>query len=138
MQSTGDRHMNITRRAATALAIGLTFFSGAALALAASKFEQKSFEAALKSGKPVLVHVSAPWCPTCKAQAPILEKLRSDNRFNALQAFDVDFDSQKDALRALKATSQSTIIVFKGGAEAGRSAGDTTPASIETLLKKAL
>lgn len=130
--------MKMTRRAATALAIGVMFFSGAALAFAANKFEQKSFETALKSGKPVLVHVSAPWCPTCRAQAPILEKLRSDNRFNALQAFDVDFDSQKDALRTLKVNSQSTIIVFKGGVEAGRSAGDTNPASIEALLAKGL
>lgn len=130
--------MNITRRAATAAALGLAIFSGAAFAFAAPKFDQTSFEAAVKSGKPVLVHVSAPWCPTCKAQHPILEKLRSDNRFNALQAFDVDFDSQKDALRMLKANAQSTIIVFKGGNEVGRSAGDTNPTSIEALLAKAL
>jgi hypothetical protein len=33
---------------------------------------------------------------------------------------------------------QSTLIVFKGKREAGRSAGDTNAASIEALLAKAI
>ena len=52
--------------------------------------------------------------------------------------FKVDFDSQKDALRALNAQRQSTLIVFKGEKETGRSVGDTNPGSIEALLDSAL
>ena len=52
--------------------------------------------------------------------------------------FKVDFDTQKDDVRALKATSQSTLIVFKGETEKGRSVGDTNAASIAALLDKAL
>jgi hypothetical protein len=33
---------------------------------------------------------------------------------------------------------QSTLIVFKGKQEAGRSVADTNPASIEALLAKSL
>jgi thioredoxin 1 len=33
---------------------------------------------------------------------------------------------------------QSTLIVFKGRQEAGRSTGDTNASSIETLLAKAI
>jgi thiol-disulfide isomerase/thioredoxin len=81
---------------------------------------------------------SAPWCPTCKAQAPILNELRAEPRFKELQVFSVDFDSQKDALRTFRAQRQSTLIVFKGATEVGRSVGDTDKASIAALLAKSL
>jgi thioredoxin 1 len=38
----------------------------------------------------------------------------------------------------LKATSQSTLIVYKGETEKGRTVGDTNAASIEALLDQAL
>ena len=37
-----------------------------------------------------------------------------------LTVFDIDFDTQKDAVRAFGARMQSTLIVFKGGVEVGR------------------
>ena len=101
-------------------------------------FDERAFEAAQASGKPILVEVSAPWCPICKAQAPILSRLRSDPRFKELVSFDIDFDSQKDLLRKFNVQKQSTLIVFKGAHETGRSTGDTNAASIEGLLAKAL
>lgn len=52
--------------------------------------------------------------------------------------FSVDFDSQKDVRRALDAHWQSTLIVFKGKQEKGRSVGETNPAKIEELLEKSL
>ena len=52
--------------------------------------------------------------------------------------FKVDFDTQKDDVRALKANSQSTLIVYNGETEKGRSVGDTNPGSIEALLDQAL
>jgi thioredoxin 1 len=102
------------------------------------KFDQKAFEAAQAAGKPILIEVSAPWCPTCKAQAPILSKLKSDPRFKNLASFNIDFDSQKDLLRKFNVQRQSTLIVFKGKQEAGRSTGDTNAASIEQLLSKSI
>ena len=38
-------------------------------------FTQAEFSAAQKDGKPILVDIFAPWCPTCRAQKPILEEL---------------------------------------------------------------
>ncbi len=38
-------------------------------------FTQAEFSAAQKDGKPILVDIFAPWCPTCRAQKPILEVL---------------------------------------------------------------
>ena len=82
--------------------------------------------------------MKAPWCPVCKAQAPILSKLLSDPRFKNMVAFSVDFDSQKDLLQKFGVRQQSTLIVFKGKAESGRSTGDTKESSIESLLAKAI
>jgi hypothetical protein len=48
----------------------------------------------------------------------------------------VDFDSQKDAVKAFGARMQSTLITFKGSLETGRSVGDTNPGSIAALLDK--
>ena len=113
-------------------------FTISAMAAGKRTFDQKAFEAAQAAGKPILVEVSAPWCSICRAQAPILERLRSDARFKNMVSFDVDFDSRKDVLRQFKASSQSTLIVFKGKQEVGRSTGDTRAASIDALLSKAL
>ena len=105
---------------------------------AAEKFTDAALEAAQKAGKPVLVEVAAPWCPTCKAQRPIIDKLAATDKFKGFVLLTVDFDTQKDTLRKLNARSQSTLIVYKGATEVGRSVGDTNPASVEALLAKAL
>ena len=97
-----------------------------------------AFEAAQKAGKPVLVHVTAPWCNVCAAQKPILSKLEAEPRFKSMQVFDVDFDGQKEAVKAVGASMQSTLIVYKGGKEIGRSAGETKPEAIRALLDKAV
>jgi thioredoxin 1 len=110
---------------------------GAAVA-AELPFSQEAFTAAQKAGKPIVVHVYAPWCPTCRAQEPIVQKLESDPKFAGVDAFRVDFDGQKDALKALKANRQSTLIVFKGEKEVGRSVGETSPKAIADLFDKAL
>ena len=122
-----------------ALAVA-TALSLAPIASAADKkpFDQKAFEAAQAAGKPILVEVSAPWCPVCKAQAPILSRLKSDPKFKELVSFDIDFDSQKDLLKKFNVQKQSTLIVFKGKQEAGRSTGDTNAASIGALLEKSI
>jgi thioredoxin 1 len=120
-------------------ALTITLALGSVAAAADKKpFDQSAFDAAQAAGKPILVEVSAPWCPICKAQAPILARLRSDPRFKELVSFDIDFDSQKDLLRKFNVQKQSTLIVFKGKQETGRSTGDTNAGSIEALLGKSI
>jgi thioredoxin len=130
--------MSYSRRTVLSLALTGCLIGGLAMAGEASSFTASAFEAAQKAGKPILVEITAPWCPTCRAQAPILKDLSSEPRFKNLQVFAVDFDSQKDALQAFEAQRQSTLIVFKGATEVGRSVGDTSKASIEALLARSL
>jgi thiol-disulfide isomerase/thioredoxin len=108
------------------------------LAFETKTFDAKSFAAAQKAGKPILVAIHASWCPTCKAQKPILSELTAKPEFKDLVYFVVDFDSQKDAVKYFGARVQSTLIAFKGETETGRSAGDTERSSISALLHKTL
>lgn len=129
----------LPRRTTLALA-ALLAFGLAPLARAGESvaYTPEAFEAAQKAGKPILVEVSAPWCPICKTQKPILARILKDPRFKDLQIFDIDFDSQKPALRSFNARTQSTLIAYKGDTEVGRSVGETQPEWIEGLVEKAL
>jgi len=117
--------------------------SGAALiapayATETRTFDLQSFAAAQKAGKPIFVAIHASWCPTCKAQTPILSELMSVPKFKDLVYFVVDFDNQKDAVKYFGARTQSTLIAFKGEKETGRSVGETERSSIAALLNKTL
>lgn len=122
------------------IAIVLAAMTTASLATAGERngFTPKAFAAAQAKGESILVDISAPWCPTCAAQKPIIDKFAADPRFKDLVIFVVDFDSQKGALRKFGAQSQSTLIVFKGADEVGRSVGSTDAVVIGALLEKAL
>lgn len=115
----------------------VAFIAGTAFA-APSNYDQTAFDTLQKEGKPTLVMIHADWCPTCKAQAPIISEILGMPEYKSLNALRVDFDGQKDTVKAFKATMQSTLIVFKGGKEVGRSTGDTKKDSIAALLKKAI
>jgi thioredoxin 1 len=131
----------LNKRQLMSAALGLAALAATmplAGAMQKQSFDAKAFAAAQTAGKPILVEVTAPWCPTCKAQAPILAKLTADPKFKNLQVFEVDFDSRKDVLKTLNVRKQSTLIVFKGKTEAGRSTGDTAESSIAALLNKAI
>jgi len=132
--------MILTRRflngAMVALAMAGLF--SAASANTTVPFSAEAFKAAQAAGSPILVEIHADWCPTCKAQQPILDKLTADPKFKDLKIFRVDFDAMKPEVKKFGARMQSTLIVFKGVAEAGRSVGDTREASIAALLGKGL
>ncbi|MCG5246117.1 thioredoxin family protein [Methylorubrum extorquens] len=111
---------------------------GSGQAADSTAYDQSAFEAAQAAGRPILVQISAPWCPICRAQKPILAALSADPRFKTLAVFTIDFDAQRDLVRRFGAQMQSTLIVYKGGTEVARSVGETQPEWIEQLLEKAL
>ena len=101
-------------------------------------FTPEGFAAAQAAGKPILVHIWATWCPTCAKQTPTLTGLLDDTAFRDMAVFRVNFDTQKDTVRAFGATMQSTLIVFHGKTETGRAVGETKPEAIRALLATAL
>ncbi|MDW5318512.1 thioredoxin family protein [Rhizobium sp. PL01] len=114
--------------------LAAAFAASVACAAEVKDFEKASFDAARKAGKPVVVDISATWCPTCAAQKPIVDALSKEPAYADLILFHVDFDAQKDVVRALGAQMQSTLIAFDGDKETGRSVGDTKPVSIGALF----
>jgi thiol-disulfide isomerase/thioredoxin len=132
--------MMITRSTFLAAALVALAWAVALPAIAAERraYDPAALAAEQAAGKSIVVHVTAPWCPTCKAQKPILDKLTAEPDFKDVVVFDLDFDTGIAGLKALNARSQSTLIVFKGGKETGRSVGDTNADNIATLLKTAL
>ncbi len=129
-----------TRRHAVALAALLLagLWPRAGRAAEPAPYDASAFEAAQGAGRPILVQISAPWCPICRAQKPILAALAAEPRFKDLAVFTIDFDGQRDLVRRFGAQMQSTLIAFKGGTEVGRSVGETQAEWIESLLEKAL
>ncbi|HWT08712.1 MAG TPA: thioredoxin family protein [Roseomonas sp.] len=101
-------------------------------------FTEAAFATAQAAGRSILIEVTAPWCPTCRAQKPHVDAVAADPRMRDAILFTVDFDSQKDALRLLNVRSQSTLIAFRGREERGRATGITDGATIRELLFRAV
>ena len=92
----------------------------------------------LASGVPVVVHVHADWCPVCRAQIPVMERVLKGAAYKNVRAIRVNFDRDKAFLSDYKIVRQSTIVVFKAGKEVARLSYDTDPARIEEVLEWAL
>ena len=101
---------------------------------AVQPFDDQSFKQAQAAGKTILVDVTASWCPTCRQQRPIVEQIEKEKA--NLVVYEVDFDTAKDTLKRFRVQQQSTLIVFKGTKEVGRSTGDTDPARIRALVRQ--
>ena len=101
-------------------------------------FNQAQFDAMRSAGKPVAVVFHADWCPTCRAQAPVLRDLAETAALKPLTLYVANFDTEKALKRSLGVTQQSTIVVFKGRKEIARSTGDTQRDRLDALLKQAV
>ena len=99
-------------------------------------YEQSLFDRLQAQGQPTLIWIHADWCPTCKAQGQILPTLLDRPELRAITVLKVDFDSQKPLVRHFRAIQQSTLVMYRGGREVGRSIGDTNPASLRALLAR--
>ncbi|WP_428420819.1 thioredoxin family protein [Methylibium sp.] len=117
-------------------------FAAVVMSLAASAdtlpFEPAAFDRAVAAGGPVVVQFHADWCPTCKAQAPVVAELLNEPKMKAVKLFVANFDTERELKRSLKVNQQSTFVVFKGGKEVTRSTGQTQRAAIEAVFAKAL
>ena len=112
----------------------LTSATGANIA----PYTQAAFDKAQAEGDTIIVAIHAGWCPTCAAQKPILERIAAEGSKEHLRVLLVDFDKQKDVVRKLGATMQSTLVVFHGKQEMVRTVGDTDADSIRMTIRRSL
>lgn len=120
----------------TATLSAISALMSVAIAGEIKPYNQNDFDALTSAGKPVVLDISAPWCPTCKEQKPIIDGLMKQPVYKDITLMTIDFDSAKPILKKYKVNMQSTLVAFKGTNEVGRSVGDTTPAGLEGLIKK--
>jgi thioredoxin 1 len=130
--------MLLNRRNLLASAILAIFISPAARAAGLRPFDSLRFEEARKSGKPVVVQVTATWCGPCQRLRKVVGGLLERPEFKDILIFDADFDANKDALVKLNARTVTTLVIYREGTEILRSSGETRPDAVEAVLTKAL
>ena len=119
------------------ITVGLAASALAALA-GEVPYDKAKFDAAVAKGEPVIVDFAASWCPTCRAQKPIVQGLLAEPKRKPVTLFMADYDTEVALKKQLGVTQQSTFVVFKGGKEVGRSTGQTQKSAIAELFDKAL
>lgn len=129
--------MNRRSLLAAAAALSLSFAVPPAIGGELKPYEADNFPKVVAAG-PVIVHVHADWCPVCKVQRPTLASLANDPKLAKVSFVVVNFDKDKDFLKANKVANQSVIVVFKGGKEVARLSGVTDAAKIREDINKVL
>jgi len=121
-----------------ALAVAFRLITTAAEAGDIKPYDQTAFTEAKASGKTVLLDFHADWCPVCKKQGPLLQSLSQEDKLKDVVVFKVNYDDETALKKQLKVTSQSTLIVFKGGKEVSRATGVVDKTDIRALIEKGL
>ena len=121
-----------------ALVVGGMQLSARADTTGWTPYDAAEFMMAQKKGKTIVVDVYADWCPTCRAQAPILEELRVEKQKSDVLFVKVDFDEEKAFLRDNRIPRQSTVLVFKGMDEVARSIAQTNRAELRSVVLNAI
>ena len=83
-----------------------------------ANFEQQVLQSAL----PVAVDFWAPWCPPCRAIAPILKELASEYS-DTLVIAKLNIDEHQRYISQLGIRGAPTLIIFKNGVEVDRLLG---------------
>ena len=130
--------MTRIQRAARTLAAAFTLALPLVAAAGELAYTKAAFDKAVAAGQPVIVDFQASWCPTCKAQKPIVDALLAEPKRKDVTLFAADYDTEAALKKELRVSQQSTFVVYKGGKEVGRSTGQTNRAEIAALFDKAL
>src|SRR5258708_40047859 len=100
--------MHLNRSTIFASAILAILISPASRAASLLPFDSVRFDEARKSGKPVVLQVTATWCGPCQRLRKVVGGLLENPGFKDLVIFDADFDANKDALAKLNAHTGPT------------------------------
>lgn len=101
-------------------------------------YTPEAFSEAQSAGKPIVVDVAADWCPTCRAQEPILNELTAEPSLQDVVFIRVDFDTHRQFLQEHRIPRQSTIVVFRGVSEVDRSIAETDRERLRSFVFEAV
>ena len=101
-------------------------------------YSRETYEAALASGEPFLLDFAATWWPVCRSQQRTVSALiDSNDEYKKVKLIKVDWDKHRRSpiSSELGIRRQSTMVVFKDGAEVDRIIAQTGKKAIEGLFK---
>jgi len=94
-------------------------------AVAVKQISMEEYLASIPTDKTVLVDVSAPWCPPCKAMEPVLQALKKE-KGAAFTLLPFDGSAQTTLCKALQIDTFPTFILYKKGKPMWRKTGIVT------------
>lgn len=99
-------------------------------------YDDRLFEQAQSAGRTVVVDTYAAWCLPCRIQAPILARLKQDERFAEILVMRVGEDSPKSVWRKFSLPGYGMMVVYRRGREIARGM-PTSEATMRILLSAA-
>jgi thioredoxin 1 len=103
------------------------------ISITAADFEQQ----VVQSDLPIVVDFGAPWCPPCRAVAPILEDLAVEF-VGRLSIVSVNTDEAPELAQRFGIIGLPTMIVFQHGAEVQRVRGAAPKRVLKEAFESAL
>ena len=98
-------------------------------------FDSAAFRAAMEEKKTLVVDFWAEWCGPCRMLAPVMEQLSEDNEGRA-EFVKIDVDDNPDLAREFSIMSIPCVMVFKGGALAGKNVGFVPKSAMKDFIEQ--
>ena len=98
---------------------------------------EKLYQEAMESGKPVLVEFWAPWCVYCRRITPALEKI-SQQYAGKLTVATVNIDDEEALARQEQIEVIPTLVIYENGEALGSIVAPDSKARIEEFIEETL
>ena len=98
---------------------------------------EKLYQEAMESGKPVLVEFWAPWCVYCRRITPALTKVASQYA-DSLTVGQVNIDEEPDIARKERIEVVPTLVLYQNGEALGSIVAPESKARIEEFIEDTL
>ena len=91
--------------------------------MAQTQYTKEAFEASREKGEKIMLQVHAKWCPVCKNEDKVFEKLKKEDFFKHVTYYQADWDKELELRKELNVSNPGTLIIFTGKKEMTRNSG---------------
>ena len=91
-------------------------------------------EQVLRAARPVLVELTAEWCPPCRMLEPVLQQI-AEEQADRLTVAQLDVDAHPLATRAAGVLGMPTLILYVDGVPVAQAVGARPKAALMRMLE---